>query len=362
MAGRDAPDDPGRTAATRGPSAGAGTPTGSGGSSTPATRGSRGRASTGAGRVADRAARVPRGDDPRAGRRTSASTSSARCTRADADRRGHARSRRPRTCRRSSGRRGVVPGVLRARRRLRPRVAAHPRERDGDDYVLNGQKIWCSFGQIADFGEFLVRTDPDAPKHRGISWLILPMDTPGIEVRPLRTVLGSSEFSEVFLTDVRAGEQPRRRGERRLAGHERDALVRARHRVRERARRHAAAHRRSRAAGHRRRAPARARPLHRGVRRAVGADEAQRLAGRAPRRARRRRDGDEARVLGGPPALRRAVPARARPRRASRSTATSWSRSACARSRSRSRRAHRRSSATSSANGCSGSRESRADR
>jgi alkylation response protein AidB-like acyl-CoA dehydrogenase len=76
-------------------------------------------------------------------------------------------------------------------------------ERDGDDYVLNGQKIWCSFGQVADVGEFLVRTDSDAPKHKGISWLILPMDTPGIETRPLRTVLGSSEFSEVFLTDVR---------------------------------------------------------------------------------------------------------------------------------------------------------------
>jgi alkylation response protein AidB-like acyl-CoA dehydrogenase len=76
-------------------------------------------------------------------------------------------------------------------------------DRDGDHYVLNGQKIWCSFGQIADVGEFLVRTDPDAPKHKGISWLILPMDLPGIEVRPLRTVLGSSEFCEVFLTDVR---------------------------------------------------------------------------------------------------------------------------------------------------------------
>ena len=75
--------------------------------------------------------------------------------------------------------------------------------RDGDDYVLNGQKIWCSFGQIADVGEFLVRTDPEAPKNRGISWLILPMDLPGIEIRPLKTVLGSSEFSEVFLTDVR---------------------------------------------------------------------------------------------------------------------------------------------------------------
>jgi alkylation response protein AidB-like acyl-CoA dehydrogenase len=76
-------------------------------------------------------------------------------------------------------------------------------ERDGDDYVLNGQKIWCSFGHVADVGEFLVRTDPDAPKHKGISWLILPMNLPGIEIRPLRTVLGSSEFSEVFLTDVR---------------------------------------------------------------------------------------------------------------------------------------------------------------
>jgi alkylation response protein AidB-like acyl-CoA dehydrogenase len=76
-------------------------------------------------------------------------------------------------------------------------------DRDGDDYVLNGQKIWCSFGHVADVGEFLVRTDADAPKHKGISWLILPMDLPGIEVRTLKTVLGSSEFAEVFLTDVR---------------------------------------------------------------------------------------------------------------------------------------------------------------
>jgi hypothetical protein len=75
--------------------------------------------------------------------------------------------------------------------------------RDGDHYVLDGQKIWCSFAHVADVGEFLVRTDADAPKHQGISWLILPMDLPGIEIRPLATALGSSEFSEVFLTDVR---------------------------------------------------------------------------------------------------------------------------------------------------------------
>ena len=75
--------------------------------------------------------------------------------------------------------------------------------RDGDHYVVSGQKIWCSFAQVGDYGELLVRTDPDAPKHRGISWLVLPMDLPGIEVRPIETVLGSSEFSEVFLDEVR---------------------------------------------------------------------------------------------------------------------------------------------------------------
>jgi alkylation response protein AidB-like acyl-CoA dehydrogenase len=75
--------------------------------------------------------------------------------------------------------------------------------RDGDDYIVNGHKIWCSFGAVADYGELLVRTDPEASKHGGISWLILPMDREGIEVRPLPTLMGESDFSEVFLDNVR---------------------------------------------------------------------------------------------------------------------------------------------------------------
>ena len=74
--------------------------------------------------------------------------------------------------------------------------------RDGDAYVLNGQKVWTTDGHWAHFGYLLARTDPDAPKHAGITALILDMSTPGVTVRPLRELTGTSDFNEVFFDDV----------------------------------------------------------------------------------------------------------------------------------------------------------------
>jgi alkylation response protein AidB-like acyl-CoA dehydrogenase len=74
---------------------------------------------------------------------------------------------------------------------------------DGDEWVINGQKIWNSAGHLANMIFVLCRTDPTAPKHRGISFLLCPMDQPGVEVRPIKMISGASEFNEVFFTDAR---------------------------------------------------------------------------------------------------------------------------------------------------------------
>ena len=76
-------------------------------------------------------------------------------------------------------------------------------ELDGYEWVINGQKIWTTQGFVADYIFILCRTDPEAPKHKGISYLLCPMDQPGIEVRPIEQVDGSAEFAEVFFTDAR---------------------------------------------------------------------------------------------------------------------------------------------------------------
>lgn len=80
-------------------------------------------------------------------------------------------------------------------------------ERDGDEWVLNGQKVWTSGAHYSDIGEVIARSDPDKPKHRGLTGFIVDMHAPGVDVRPLRQMTGGANFNEVFFTNVRVPDQ-----------------------------------------------------------------------------------------------------------------------------------------------------------
>jgi alkylation response protein AidB-like acyl-CoA dehydrogenase len=81
--------------------------------------------------------------------------------------------------------------------------------KDGDDWVINGQKVWTSGAHYSDFGIVLVRTNPDAPKHKGLTMFWLDMKSPGVEVRPIHQMSGASDFNEVYFTDVRVKDSQR---------------------------------------------------------------------------------------------------------------------------------------------------------
>ena len=82
-------------------------------------------------------------------------------------------------------------------------------ERDGDDWVINGQKIWTSGAHYSDYGVIVVRTDPTVPKHKGLSYFYVDMKAPGVEVKPIKQLTGDSDFNEVYFTDVRVSDSQR---------------------------------------------------------------------------------------------------------------------------------------------------------
>ena len=84
--------------------------------------------------------------------------------------------------------------------------------RDGDEWVVNGQKVWTTLAHIARFGLLVARTDPDVPKHRGLTYFICDMHADGVDVRPLRQLTGDAEFNEVYMNDLRLSDDLRQIG------------------------------------------------------------------------------------------------------------------------------------------------------
>ena len=104
---------------------------------------------------------------------------------------------------------GVVPAVQRARCRVRSRVAGDRVERDGDDWVVTGQKVWTTWAHLSDYAVLLGRTDVDASKRDGLTYFLIDLRQPGVEIKPLRHIGGEIDFNEVFLDGARVPDDQR---------------------------------------------------------------------------------------------------------------------------------------------------------
>ena len=106
-------------------------------------------------------------------------------------------------CTQNAARRNSPIAELCAAMRSDPTLIQCRAVKDGDEWVVNGQKVWTTLGHLAKWGLLVARTDPNVPKHRGLTFFIVDMESEGVEVRPLRQITGEAEFNEVYFTDVK---------------------------------------------------------------------------------------------------------------------------------------------------------------